>query len=98
MPTSSYLLSCGNSEEEPLALCVRATGETPEDAIERVKRAVAMSVETGNVRLEQVAEHFYRIVLCPPGRTRDFYVNAYVNLDRLRPEHVVEGDTQTDED
>ena len=95
MPRLSYLLQQGNSDTEPVAVCVRSTGDAPLDGVQKlIERGDKRTANKLVTRVEQVDKGFYRIILVPPDSNTGDYVNVYVDLNKLGLEHVDPGETE----
>lgn len=91
---NSYLLEHGSSNDgdDPVAICIRATGNTPMEAVQVMKDRAAELNDT--VIVEVVDDYFYRLVFVHPDSKTGDYITVYVNLNNLGLQHVSEDDTE----
>lgn len=91
MPKVSHFLQQGNTETDPVGICVRATGtEFVGEGIDKlIQRAEKLCANQAAVQVECIGPGHFCIMMLNPDRNGD-YVYVYVNLNRLGTKHIDE--------
>lgn len=70
---------------DPVSVCIRADGNTPERGIARIQELLEEAVEGRSLRLESLDDGFVQVVVFENRETGE-YINVYINVNNLDAE------------